>query len=199
MTAKDTVTEQIETIANRQLIHDYFEALTPSGDAADALRTRIERDDRYLLVCDGDEQVHEVDSVDYLSRTDEVLGFSFGGTYTADEMDSYMDVPLEEVYDRATFPVANLRNYTIRGDKQETHVNTVLTRKIIRTLFGFDHDVYVAVLRESGDIATKSFVETMGAERLAEYTDFFDDHTCSLCGPVCDCTFSFYKLEAESA
>lgn len=197
MTTKETVAEQIETIANRQLITGYFEELTPSGGAEAALRTRIERDDRYLLVCDGDEQVREVDSADYLTRTNEVLGFSFGGSYTVDEMDSYMNVPFEEVYDRATFPVAHLRNYTIRGDMQGTHVNTVLTRKIMRTLFGFDHDVYVAMLRDSGDIATRSFVETMGAERLAEYTDYLEDYSCSLCGPVCECTCSFYKLQEE--
>lgn len=189
----NSVLEQIRTIADRQLVSNYFEETTSGGDAETALRTRIDRDDRYLLVCEGDHTVRLVDSVEYLYGTTEILGFSFFGSYSVAEMDAYMKTPFDDVFDRSDFPAIHLRNLTLSSDAQDSVANVRLVRRIRDLVTSVDTDVVVACLRLNDGIGTAGLIEAFGAQRLAEYDDYLDDWDCSICDGDCECRWAFYR------
>lgn len=194
-TTSSTVVEQIDAIANRQLSLDYFEKRTIAGDLDGALRERIERDDRVLLVCYADGEIVEIDAPEALYRTDEILGFAFFGTYTREEMEAYMEVPVNEVFDPDDFPAGHFRNLTLRDDAQGGEIGSRMMSRTIEQLYELAHDVWVVLLRNRADVDTPAYAEDFGAERVAEYQDYFDDRICAYCGQNCECTFAFYRME----
>lgn len=190
------VFERIESIANSQIIPNYFEVFdttTSDGDAETALRNRIERDDRYLLVCDEDKQVRTVESTEFLYQTTEVLGFAFFGKYSAEEMDQYTAVPISDVYDTDDFPAINLRNLTIRESSQGTSVTVRLTRRLGEIIHGLEADVFVSFVRISDRSNVASFLESRGATRVAEYEDYPVTWDCPFCEETCECLYAFYR------
>lgn len=190
-----TLVDQIESIANQELEPDYFQKRTREGTAEAAMQARIERDDRKLLVCYADESITEIENPEALYRTDEILGFAFFGTYTADEMDAYMEVPLEQVFVPDDFPAGHFRNLTIRGDAQGGPISSRMIGRIIEGLYELGQNVLVVLLRDRHDIDTPDYAEDFGAEQVGAFENYFDDRICTICESDCECTFVFYKME----
>ncbi|ELY86254.1 hypothetical protein [Natrialba taiwanensis] len=190
-----TVIEQISEIANNQLAPGYFRKYTAAGDAETAMRERIDRDDRELLVCYSGETITEVDDPKVLSQTDKLLGFGLFGTYTAEEMDEYMSVPLEEVFSHEDFPVGHFRNLTLRAEAQGGSITSPMISRVIEGLYELGQDVWVMLLRNRQGRDTTDYVEDFGAERVEEYDDYLDDWNCAICESDCECTFVFYRME----
>lgn len=190
-----TVAEQIEEIANQQLEPGYLSKRMASGDAEAAIRKRIDRDDRVLLVCYSDETIAEVNESEVLSQTDKVLGFAFFGMYTVEEMDEDMAVPVDEVFSREDFPVGKFRTLALREEAQGGDITSPMLSRVIEGLYELGQDVWVALLWNRHDVKTPEYIEDFGAELVREYEDYYDDWTCAICGSDCDCTFMYYRME----
>lgn len=194
------ITSRIERIADRQLEPGYFRKRTRAGSVAEALAERVRRDDRFLLLLDPDERIAEVDDPAVLDRREELLGFGFSGTYTREEMEHYLAVPFEEVFSPEDFPVGHLRNVTLRGDVQGDALGYEMASYALGKMYEMGHRVMVTCLwSQEGTPGTTAYAERVGAERIAEYEEYFDDRTCPSCGfsEDCTCTFAFFKWVLE--
>lgn len=189
-----TVVEQIDQIANQELIPDYFENWTAGGDAETALRNRVSREDRTLLVVTGDKTVTEVTSTETLFESIEVVGFAFFGLYTSDEMKEYMKVPFEDVFDESDFPAGHARNVTIRSEHHGSVATIRLARQIKAKMMSLDTDVLVGSLRDRENVSTTHLVERMGAEPVAKFENYFGEYVTEGDAAEYEGTMVFYKL-----
>lgn len=198
--ASPRVVSRIERIADRQLEPGYFRKRTMEGSVSEALAERVRREDRFLLLLGADERIAEVDDPAVLDRRDELLGFGFSGTYTREEMEHYLAVPFEDVFSPGDFPVGHLRNVTLRGDVQGDALGYEMASYALGKLYEMGHRVMVTCLwSQEGTPGTTAYAERVGAERIAEYDEYFDDRTCPSCGfsGDCTCTFAFFKWVLE--
>lgn len=194
------VSTQITEIAEQQLEPEYFRKRTTKNTAKAALNERIERDDRILLLLYPESEIKDVNESTTLSRSEEILGFGFFGTYTMEEMDQYMAVPVEDVFSPQIFSVGHLRNVTLREDVQGDSHGYNMASYALGRMYEMGHRIMVTCLwNQEGTPGTIEYAEKVGAERVAEYEQYFEDRVCPACGfsTDCTCTFAFFKWELE--